>query len=176
MSSTTILYSRHRRQLIHMARAIVRDEHLAEELVQEAFLQFSKRQNPDQVKSPLAYLKAIVRNLCVDSIKKSLRDAELKGLYQEDLIDVSLGQPNINPEHSAVWKSEYQTFETVVNELPRITQQAIWLHLIDGLEFRQIAKRLDISVGKAHYLVSDALELCSQKMNSKATKQKKNKN
>ncbi|MEM7214746.1 MAG: sigma-70 family RNA polymerase sigma factor [Pseudomonadota bacterium] len=164
VSSATILYGRHREQLIRLAYSIVGNSNLAEEIVQDAFLHFSTGKIPEDIKSPIAYLRAMVRNLSIETVRKIIRENRTYELYSEDLRDELSGQAELNPEIIFLWRSEFEAFHLALRGLPVATQEAVKLYLVEELNFRQIAERMQVSVGKAHSLVTDGISACEQKL------------
>lgn len=118
------LYRRHRAELVRLATAIVGNHAVAEELVQDAFIQVAGRLG--NVDRPAAYLRATVINGC----RVHLRRQRLAARIGQDHLDV-------------VPPPEYEPLLTEALRLLGERQRAVivlryWLDLDDA----QIAERL----------------------------------
>lgn len=156
------LYSLHRFQLLKLSEAIVGCPVLAEDVVHEAFLHYAARPSAHDVQSPIAYLVGMVRNLSIELVRKQVR--ERKALdAQSAQVDDRFATP-ADPESVATWRSEYRAFKSAMGELREPVRTALQMHLVEGCSIRQIAGRMDISVGKAHALVTEGLSDCARKL------------
>lgn len=160
VSSSALLYSRHQRQLEKLARSIVGCPYLAEEVVQEVFVRFISRPPAREAKSQMAYLRTMVRNLSYDIVRRQIRESKAQNVLM-DLADADLArQTEANPEMVALWRSEYDAFCNGIESLPPLMREALRLFVGDHLTYPQIAEKLNVSVGKAHYLVKDGFAEC----------------
>lgn len=164
VSSSALLYSRHQRQLEKLARSIVGCPHLAEEVVQEVFVRFISRPPARAANSQMAYLRTMVRNLSYDIVRRQIRERNAHDILT-DLADADFAkQTEANPEMVAIWRSEYDGFCKSIEQLPPLMRGALRLYVIDRLTYPQIAERLNVSVGKAHYLIKDGFAECMKNL------------
>ncbi|MEM7751468.1 MAG: sigma-70 family RNA polymerase sigma factor [Pseudomonadota bacterium] len=166
---TEQIYGKHRDDLVRLATTIVGCPVLAEDVVHEAFLQYAKKSKDDSVESAFAYLFGMVRHLSIDLVRREVRERRTFTPFDNhaNLDIIEDRQPS--PELLAVQRDEQRAFNEAIEELPHLMRRAVRSHLIDGMKIRQIAERLDISVGQAHGLVRDGVQLCERrlrKMNS----------
>lgn len=156
------LYLRHRTALIDYAQPIVHSRAQAEDIVQEAWLRFSRQSSTPRIDNPVAYLYRIVRNLAVDSSRRQqIENTQPDGDALLDSLPSALGQPEAITQHQDTLKR----IEAGLNSLPERTRRAFLLHRVHGLRFKEIAAELSISTTLAHQLVHTALLHCMQQVN-----------
>ena len=138
-----------RRNLIALACRIVRNESIAEELVQDSWLRWQERRYPAQKAVPI--LRRIVSNLAKDFYRRQTTE---KAVLAEHA--ATLG-PASDSERVAIARQELLRGVRALKQLPRRTRTAFHLHCIDGLTYAQIGERLNLSRSRAFDLVTDAL-------------------
>lgn len=157
------IYIEHRDELLAYASRIVRDRSSAEDVVQEAWLRFSERAHRGgDIAQPANYLYAIVRNLALDWLKRASRNAP------QAISDVALeGIPSEAPsaEHILYYRDELRVLEELVSELPQRTQIAFRMYRVERRPLKEIAKRLGVSIPRAHKMVKDAVLHCTLRVN-----------
>lgn len=159
------LYADHRGELVGYAGRMLGDVARAEEVVQEAFIRFAASADSTVIEEPLAYLYRTVRNLCLDSKRGIARDRRRDLLLAEALSDLEgLRDAGPTPEASAVSRQELRRLQEAMTELPERMRRALELHRFAELTVKQVAQELDVSVGTAHGLISQALEHCRQRL------------
>ena len=62
----------------------------------------------------------------------------------------------------AIARGQVRLLEKALSQLPEKSRIALEMHRFGGCKYAEIAKRLDVSVGTAHGLVTDAIEHCKQ--------------
>lgn len=70
MTKTADIFEQHRPDLFRLAYGMLGRVAPAEDAVQEAFLRWQK-QNPEQIRSPKAWLSKVVSRICLDEIKSA---------------------------------------------------------------------------------------------------------
>lgn len=162
------LYAAHRGDLVTYAGRILGDRTQAEDVVQEAYLRYSSR-NPDHaIDEPLAYFYRIVRNLCLDFKRATVRDQEKKHLLSHALgLLEGVRDNSVSPEAEAGARQELLRVSDALAELPDRTRQAFELHRLEGYPCREVAQKLGISVGLAHLLIAQAIDHCRQRAGRK---------
>ena len=155
LDEPTTLYLRHRPALVAYAARILGTREAAEDVVQDAFLRFSPMDaNVQAAREPLAYLYRIVRNLCLDTIKR--RKVEARGRDDEPPF-WSVPRPSETPEQSVVMADEVRRINAVLAGLPPPVRLALEMHRFGGYTLEEVAVHLDISVATAHRHVRSAL-------------------
>jgi RNA polymerase sigma-70 factor (ECF subfamily) len=138
------LYARHGGVALAFARRMLEDEHHAEEAVQDAFVSVWRRAATfrSEAASPRTWLLAIVRNRCIDSLRRRRGDAATAALdeAQPEAFDDELW-----PE---IWKRECgAAVRSALRDLPPEQREVIELGFYGGYSHAQIAERLSLPLG-----------------------------
>lgn len=128
--------------------------HVAEELVQEVFLNtWQTRGTLDPEQNIKSYLYQAVRNKAINHIKHQ----ELAEEYNQKI--KWLKQKPVTQEHNYDEESEFvQAAQKAIEELPDRARQIYKLSRKDGLTYREIADVLDISPKTVESQMSRALK------------------
>lgn len=149
------VYLSHRKALVRYAARLLGNPTQAEDIVQEAWLRLAPETS---CRSPISYLYRIVHNLAIDS-GRQVRVQRQDEHSERQLAE--LPAPQHCPASAALYADQLRALQRALERLPKRTQDAFYLHRIEGLTFPRIAERLGISVGLAHQLVRDALTYCA---------------
>jgi len=143
----SLLYAEHVRGLVRLAWLLVRDQGLAEDIVQDAFV--SLHQHWGRLRSPTsatAYLHRSVVNACRSAGRH--RGVEARYLARES---GRAGGANrwVGPsaEDSAIERASRRDLMAVIDQLPNRQREVIVLRYYAGLTEEEIAHVLDISPG-----------------------------
>ena len=147
------LFNREARSLVRLARVFVDNRDAAEDIVQEAFIRFSRNAHriDDSEKAP-AYLRSIVLNLARDTNRRglmSLRHYPPAG-REVDLAPGSIDDRLVRNER------QEQVLEAV-RSLPRRQRDCVALRYFEELSIDQIATTLDVSVNSVKTHLKRAL-------------------
>ncbi len=142
-------YVDERHALIALAVRIVDSHAVAEELVQESWLRWSKHDYSADDAAPV--FKSIVRNLALDW--RRARHREFSSL--PDLAALRGEVPC--SERAVIAKDELRRVVEALHRLPPRTLRAFRLRFVDGLTYAQIGKRIDLSLSRARTLVENAM-------------------
>lgn len=147
------LYSKYRATLVSYAVPFVGSREEAEEIVQEAFAKLL----PDSlkgVKSPIAYLHTMVRNLAINRRRRQRYEVEQATVHAPEWIQ-PLKMPS--PEQQAVINDQVRLLAAALESYPDQTRIIIEMHRFDGYTLQEIATRLDMSVTSVHRILSSAI-------------------
>ncbi|WP_316826318.1 RNA polymerase sigma-70 factor [Pedobacter miscanthi] len=141
------------------AQVILKDEDLAEEIVQGMFLKFWEKRQNLQIQSIKAYLYKCVYN---DSINY-LKQEKTKSKYQEFTIHT------MNTEHepaaAKVELSELQQhLRIALNQLPEQCRTIFQMSRFEELKYREIADHLGLSVKTVENQMGKALKILRLKL------------
>lgn len=158
-SETLQLFLSHRSELLRQANRITRDRAQAEDVLQEAWLRFRTALAERQMDEPLGYLSRIVRNLALDSARRSGLESRL---FQTEGDADPLQVPSDTPSQEAavISGSELRAVENALARMPERMRAAVRMHRIEGIKLKDIAKQLGISVTSAHGLVAEGVTRC----------------
>lgn len=153
------LFKTHYNALHAYAQVILKDEDLAEEIVQGMFLKFWEKRESLQIQSIKAYLYRCVYN---DSINY-LKQEKTKSKYQEFTLH------SMNTEHEpAAAKVELtelqQHLRAALNQLPEQCRTIFQMSRFDELKYREIADHLGLSIKTVENQMGKALKILRLKL------------
>jgi RNA polymerase sigma-70 factor (ECF subfamily) len=153
------LFDTYYASLCHYASHFLNDDSLSEEVVQELFVKlWEKRETMDVETSVRHYLFRAVRNGCLNQIQhdkvKQLHGKKLKeALMSEDPAEEYM----ITPEMIL-------RLEEGIESLPEKRREIFRLSREEGLKYREIAEKLQISVKTVEAQMGAALKALRQKI------------
>ena len=125
--------------------------HDAEECVQDTFVRALRSlRSSDRPMALKPWLYAILRNRCLDQLRKPNRTTDL-ALLEPVLHDVSA-----DPHDAVLRRDDLHALVGDLNRLPGRQRDALVMHEIEGASHADIARRLDVSVGATKALVHRA--------------------
>ncbi len=145
------LYTEYKESFMRYAYKLLKDEHMAEDIVQEVFAKLIE--NPaileyEIAQQNTAYVFAMVKNHCLTYItrRKKIQPAEtVEAVYISDLAEMLSTKENFD---KAVEKA---------NQLPDVYRDVIMLRYCNGLSDTEISNYLQISPGNARVRMHRAL-------------------
>ena len=142
-------YVDERDALIALAIRIVDSHAIAEEIVQESWLRWSKHNYAADEAAPL--FRSIVRNLAHDW--RRVRHREIRSLPD---LEALRGEVPCS-ERTIIAKDELQRVVEALHKLPPRTLRAFRLRFVHGLTYAQVGKRIDLSLSRSRALVENAM-------------------
>lgn len=128
----------------NLARWLLRNEHDAEDSVQEAYLRalqvFSRFRGTDG----RAWLLCIVRNICYDRLRRLQRSAPTES-FDEELPLHSLAAPPLAEAELAQVRAGQ--LSAALAAMPDPLREVIVLHELEGFAYREIAEIAEIPIG-----------------------------
>ena len=128
----------------NLARWMTRNDHDAEDLVQEAYLRAYKYFDRFQGDDGRAWLLAVVRNTCYTWLKQHLAH-ELAASFDE-AIHGAAGDA-LNPEKLLQQKAARQLLHEALEALPVEFREVLVLRELEGLSYKEIAAVMDVPLG-----------------------------
>ena len=126
----------------NLARWLTRDDHDAEDVVQEACLRAFRFFDSFHGGDSRAWLLTIVRHTCYTWLKKN-RSHELVA-FDEELDGVESGA---DPEELLLQSANQQSLRKAVEELPIEFREVIILRELEGLSYKEIARVTGVPLG-----------------------------
>ena len=136
----------------NLARWLTRDDHAAEDVVQEAYLRALRFFGSFRGGDGKAWILAIVRNACFDWLKLR-RTEDLHNPFEEDIHSPDVNDPAQagemagNPETSAIRSAAAERIGDAVESLPAEYREALVLRELEGLSYKEIASIAEVPIG-----------------------------
>jgi RNA polymerase sigma-70 factor (ECF subfamily) len=145
------LVARHRDKIYARAFSMMRKEDEALDLSQEAWVKGWQRLAQFQGDSSfVTWMTRIVINLCLDQIRRQKRQrAESIEALEEEGGGVERQMPTVaaNPTENLEREELRKKIDHALNQLSAEHRTALVLHEFEELEYKEIAKRMDCSIG-----------------------------
>lgn len=150
----SLLFQKYYTDLVLFCGNFVRDKNSCEDIVQSIFLKlWNDRKNIRIETSLKSYLLRAVRNSCFDEF----RHLEIVRQYESD------------PDHSVLDSYDTENYilysdlsahlQQALDQLPAPYREAFEMNRFEGLKYREIAVRLNVSERTVEVRVSKALEM-----------------
>jgi RNA polymerase sigma-70 factor, ECF subfamily len=146
------LVDRYQPMLVAYARQVMGGAHHdAEEAVQDVFVKaLGALRASDRAMALKPWLYAIVRNRCLDQLRKPVRTVELA------LLEPVLRDAGGDPHAGAVRREELRTLVGHLGRLPARQRAALVMHELGDRSHSHIARELGVSTGASKALVCRA--------------------
>ncbi|WP_170164560.1 RNA polymerase sigma factor [Sinomicrobium pectinilyticum] len=153
------LYRLYANNLFIIARSYLRDDFSAEEVVQGIFIAIWDKRNEIHVKGNVGgYLFKMTKNRCLDILRKPRKivSMEEEAVLLEDAINFKALQDR---EASFLLEEELEKrIEEAVELLPKTCKKVFLKTKMDGLNYRETAEELHISVKTVESHMTKALK------------------
>jgi RNA polymerase sigma factor (sigma-70 family) len=148
----------------NLARWLTRNEHDAEDMVQEAYLRAFKFFSAFHGMDGRAWLLTIVRNTCYTSLHQN-RAHEMTTTFDEEIHSVD--SDTSNPATLALQSADHQILTRALEELPVEFREVVVLRDLEGFSYKEIAGIAAIPTGTVMSRLARARErlkkiLCGQ--------------
>lgn len=145
------LVARHRDKIFARAFSMMRNEEDALDLSQEAWIKGWRRLKQFQGDSSFAtWMTRIVINLCLDLMRKHKRQRaeSIENLSEESGgVERQMPVENPNPTRGLEQAELRKRIDLAMEQLSEAHRTVLVLHEFEELEYKQIAKRMDCSLG-----------------------------
>jgi RNA polymerase sigma-70 factor (ECF subfamily) len=148
-----VLFYKYRNKIKGFAQKIVPAQIDPEEIVQEVFVRvWLKKEAIDPEKDFQSYLFSIAKHLVLDHLKSAVnRKLYFVGEhFQQDLLEEEGLEASMTEETEA-------KLQKLINEIPERRREIFRLSRFEGLSYKQIAERLNISENTVDSQIRNAL-------------------
>jgi len=143
----------------NLARWLTRDDHGAEDVVQEAYLRALKSFGRFHGIDGRPWLLAIVRNVCYTWLQQQ-RNRGPVASFDEALH----GADALDPETLLLRKEDQLAVRQAVDELPVELREVVVLRELEGLSYKEIATVAEIPLGTVMSRLSRARDRLHQRL------------
>jgi RNA polymerase sigma-70 factor (ECF subfamily) len=136
----------------NLARWLVRDPSIAEEVVQDAYERACKYFAAFRGGSGRAWLLQIVRNAAYSSLKARRRGMEvsLSGgtrATDEEGVDMDMPDASPGPEATLAQRRDLAALDAALNALPVAWRECVILREVEALSYQEMARIMDVPIG-----------------------------
>lgn len=150
------LFAALRQPLLRYLWTFVRNQTVAEDLLQETFLQLHRaRQTYTPPRPVKPWIYAITRHVALMHLRSGRR-------RKETLADDQLPEIPVPPEMETL--ADRDTLHRLLSELPRQAQEVLMLHHLLGLSFQEVGQILGIAAGTAKVRSHRALKALRERL------------
>jgi RNA polymerase sigma factor (sigma-70 family) len=141
------LFESQRVTLVRLLARLTGDRHVAEDLVQDAYLKVAAAAETGDVQHLQPFLYQTARNLAFDHLRKQKVRAVVHPLPSATLDAVIEAVPAADPSPEArlMDRDRVRRFQAALAELPERARQVLLLHRLHGLTLVEIARRFGVS-------------------------------
>ena len=112
-----------------------------DDLAQEVFLRLLRYSEKTAVENPLGYLLRIAGNVASEWRER----ARVSKPHDQEWLEDLLIEPDKEPENSVCQARTDETVQNAVDQLPYRQKQVLLLRVNEGLTYKEIAERLELS-------------------------------
>ena len=145
----------------NLARWLTRNEHDAEDAVQEAYLRGFRSFGGFRGTDGRGWLLTIVRNTCYTWLRRN-RAEQLSTPFDEEIHCEEAASPN--PEELLLRNADRQRLQDALEELPVEFREALVLREIEGLSYKEIANVSGVPVGTVMSRLARARDRLKEKI------------
>jgi RNA polymerase sigma-70 factor, ECF subfamily len=133
----------------NLARWLVRNDHDAEDLLQDALLRAFRHFRADRVENSRAWLLAIVRNTCFTWLKhhRAVELLPVDDASDDDSASSTLIAPEPDPERLFLDAEARRHLERLVERLPPEFREAVVLRELEECSYKEIAAITGVPIG-----------------------------
>jgi RNA polymerase sigma-70 factor (ECF subfamily) len=136
----------------NLARWLVRDPSIAEDVVQDAYERACRYFTSFRGGSGRAWLLQIVRNAAYSALEGQRRRMEvsLSGgtrADDEDGVDMDIPDSSPDPEQTLARRQDLATLDEALNALPVAWRECLILREVEALSYKEMALVMDVPIG-----------------------------
>lgn len=154
------LFKRYNRNLYHFALSLLKSAEDSEDVVQEVFVRIWE--NRDKIKkghSFKSFLFTIAYNIIVDHLRKRMSDVKFREQLEKNI------QSDLTREGDTLdYKELDNRFRSLVNKLPPQRKRIFEMHRDQGMTYKEIGRKLNISHNTVRNQFSEALKFLREQM------------
>lgn len=154
-----VAFIEHRRRLQETAQRIVGNRHLAEDVLQSAYLRITDTPSHLPIQQPVNYCFQVVRNLAIDQSRRRALESQF---FAAEFEGHAVPEAQTSPERTAISGQLLSLIEATLSRLPARTRQAFILYRVEGQTQRAIASQLGVSPTLVNFMIKDAIEALKQ--------------
>jgi RNA polymerase sigma-70 factor (ECF subfamily) len=154
----------------NLARWLVRDPSIAEDVVQDAYERAYKYFAAFRGGSGRAWLLQIVRNAAYSTLKAQRRRMEVSlssemPAADEDGAEIDIPDSSTGPESALERRQDLEALDEALNALPLTWRECLILREVESLSYKQMARIMNVPIGTVMSRLSRAREALQRTAN-----------
>ena len=157
----TLVYQQHHKSLLAFLNFKLRSPSEASDIAQEAYARVLRHGLPEDLKCARAYVFKTANNLAINRLIERQRKKEHLAV---DPQDVHLPSEQPTPEEDAHCRDRLKVLQEAVEELPIKCRRAFVYYKFDFIEYKDIAKRMNLTESMIRKYVLRGIRHCRQRL------------
>lgn len=165
-SALSALYDRYSERLFGLARHILKEQSLAEDVIQELFLYLWQNAGKFDLRRTDAgpWLTVLCRNRCIDKLRAKMARAKRSTAINEDVLQ-HVADHSDDPMANVQQREMEENMSRALELLPEEQRIAIELAYFEGLSQSEISRTLNIPLGTIKTRVRMGMQKLRNQMN-----------
>lgn len=163
-----VLLARHKDRIYTQIVLLVRDNDLADDIFQEAFMKAIRTLKQGKYNEEGKFLPWILRiahNLSIDHFRKTKKMPSVRSDGNYDVFG-AMAQDDLNVEEKLITDTIHGDVRKLIDRLPQEQREVVIMRHYEGLSFKEIADRCDVSIntslGRMRYALINMRKLAEQ--------------
>lgn len=154
------LYKLFHKRLQHFSRLIIRNDQIAEEVVDDVFVKLWARRNKiNEIENLTVYLYIAVKNQSLNALSKKAQELITESF---NYLDIDIEEAVGSPDELMITSEMMHRMQAAVDALPPRCKMIFKLIREDGLRYKEVAQILNISVNTIDVQMAIAVKrICS---------------
>ncbi|MGJ8654696.1 MAG: RNA polymerase sigma factor [Opitutaceae bacterium] len=158
--------------LLGFAFQMVKDEQIAQDIVQDAFIRLQA--NFVSVEQPKAWLYTTTRRLAIDHLRRASKVVPFTVAQKDDETTPSSQDPEdtrMTPDVEAEYHERTGLMRVCIERLEPRAQALVKMKFIENLSYKQISERMGMTVSNVGYTLHHALKSLELELNKEGIAQ-----
>ncbi|HNP21579.1 MAG TPA: RNA polymerase sigma-70 factor [Panacibacter sp.] len=163
------LYKLFHKRLQHFSRLIIRNDEIAEEVVDDVFVKlWARRTKIQEIENLTVYLYIAVKNQSLNALSKKAQELITESF---SYLDIDIKEAVGSPDELMITSEMMSNMQAAVDALPPRCKMIFKLIREDGLRYKEVAQILNISVNTIDVQMAIAVKrICSALQISRQSK------
>ena len=155
----SLLFQTYYTDLVLFCGNFIKDKDSCEDIVQSIFLKLWNERKNIQIETSLkSYLLKAVRNSCFDEFRHLEIVRQYESDYENPVLDC------YDTENYVLYSDLYDHLRYALEQVPEQYREAFVMNRFEGLKYREIALKLNVSERTVEVRVSKALEILRKQL------------
>lgn len=155
----SLLFQTYYTDLVLFCGSFVKDKDFCEDVVQSIFLKLWHDRRTIQIETSIkSYLLKAVRNSCLDEYRHIEIVRKYETEHKSSVLD------NYDTDNYILYSDLYTHLIRALDKIPPLYKEAFVLNRFEGLKYREIAEKLDVSERTVEVRVSKTLDLLRKQL------------